>query len=171
MKHESNSVELFEAKKCRKAINFDLSTDMLKKLYNTSDPFVYLKAYREIASFLKQESFTHRQWSGYVSDEKLSDVDVFNITYKLNNALPWLRQCVKKFDVTDIGEQHDLMYIFEKATEPTLNEKATIHQTTNEKRSAMRGIISRSSIKANAKIIADKQHTEHKPTRNNNKSR
>lgn len=171
MKHESNSVELFEAKKCRKAINFDLCTDMLKKLYNTSDPFVYLKAYREIGSFLKQEGFTHRQWSGYVSDEKLSDVDVFNITYKLNNALPWLRQCVNKFDVTDIGEQHDLMCIFEKATEPMLNEKVPEHQTTNEKRSEMRGIISRSNIKANSKMIASKQHAEHKPERNNDKSR
>lgn len=101
----------------------------------------------------------------------MSEAEVAKLVGAMNRAFPWLKECVNRFDVTDIGEQHDLIYIFEKATEPTLNEKAPIHQTSEEERTSMRGIISRSSIKANAKIIADKQHTEHKPERNNDKSR
>lgn len=156
------------AKKCKKAFNFDLDTQMLKEIYPGKN---YRDGYRDICKFLEINGFEHRQWSGYVSKTAMSNLQINKLVERLINAFPWLKECVNRFDVTDIGEQHDLMYIFEKQPEPMLNEKAAIHQTTNEKRSAMRGIISRSSIKANAKIIADKQHTEHKPERNNNKSR
>lgn len=154
--------------KIRKAINFDLDTQKLKDFYPGNN---YRDAYTDIQKFLFLNEFEHRQWSGYTSKIAMSEAEVAKLVGAMNRALPWLKECVNRFDVTDIGEQHDLIYIFEKATEPTLNEKAPIHQTSKEERTSMRGIISRSSIKANAKIIADKQHTEHKPERNNDKSR
>lgn len=158
MKQDNDSFELSEIKKCKKAINFDLNTSQLKKIYNTNNPFVYLKAYREIGDFLRQESFSHRQWSGYISNDKLSDVDILNITYKLNIALPWFHQCVKKFDVTDIGEQHDLMYIFQKTERTKLQEKVSEQQNLIENSAEKsKGTISRESILKSAKIIAQKE--------------
>lgn len=156
------------AKKCKKAFNFDLDTQKLKDFYPGKN---YRDGYRDICKFLEANGFEHRQWSGYVSKTAMSNLQINKLVERSINALPWLKKCVNRFDVTDIGEQHDLMYIFEKQTEPTLNEKAPIHQTSKEERTSMRGIISRSSIKVNAKIIASKQRTEHKPERNNDKNR
>ena len=102
----------FPEKSCLKAINFDLDTNRLKSLHLNNRPLSHLKAYKQIGAFLKSRGFVHRQWSGYISRNKLSHMDIYNIVTDLDTTFPWLRKCVKKFDVTDIGEQHDLMYIF-----------------------------------------------------------
>lgn len=87
----------------RKAINFDLSTAKLKKYFkNTSE------AYRQIKSFMLKNGFEHRQYSGYVSKEKLDDYKIINISKKISIKFHWIHSCTNKFDVTDIGEQHDL---------------------------------------------------------------
>ncbi|MCQ4021717.1 hypothetical protein GMA13_01610 [Ruminococcus sp. zg-924] len=141
---------------------------MLKEVYPGKN---YRDGYRDICKFLEVNGFEHRQWSGYVSKTAMSNLLINKLVERLINAFPWLKECVNRFDVTDIGEQHDLMYIFEKTTEPILNEKAPEYQITKEKRFERRGIISRSSIKVNAKIVADKQRTDRKPERDNDKSR
>lgn len=93
---------------CKKAINFDLDTKALKKYYPGKN---YRHAYTDIKKFMESEGFLHRQWSGYNSKEKLSMQDIQMITKKLSKTFPWLKKCVNRFDVTDIGEQHDLTHL------------------------------------------------------------
>lgn len=91
-------------KKTFKAIYFDLDTKALKKYY----PKNRRNAYREIENFLKDNGFSHRQWSGYISNIKMSSMDITTLNRKLWKKFPWLEQCANKFDVTDIGKSFDL---------------------------------------------------------------
>lgn len=87
----------------RKAINFDLSTNELKKHFrNTTE------AYNQIKDFMLQNGFEHRQYSGYASKEVMEDDDITLLVLNITNKLTWLYSCTQRFDVTDIGEQHDL---------------------------------------------------------------
>ncbi len=98
------------AKQMRKAINFDLDTKKLKDAYCvTNRPLEYLKAYGEIKDFMKSKGFLHRQWSGYVSKEPLSKAQVDYLVQNMTRTFPWFAQCVEKFDVTNVGEQYDMM--------------------------------------------------------------
>ena len=60
---------------------------------------------------------------------------------------------LKKFDVTDIGEQHDLMYIFQKPEKSKLQSKSV---ETKENETKGKTPLSRKQIKNNAKIITQK---------------
>lgn len=91
-----------------KAINFDLDTKALKVYYPGKS---YRQAYKDIKKFMLNNGFSHRQWSGYTSNEKMSDSDIQRLAKKLAKTFPWLKKCVNRFDVTDIGEQHDLTYL------------------------------------------------------------
>lgn len=110
----------------RKAINFDLSTADLKKYFkNTAE------AYNQIKNFMLQNGFEHRQYSGYVSNDRLHDYNITNLTIRLRNQFSWLSHCAQKFDVTDIGDQHDLRDILTgkksiKQTRQQIYSKATI---------------------------------------------
>lgn len=103
----------------RKAINFDLSTADLKKYFkNTAE------AYNQIKNFMLQNGFEHRQYSGYISKEAMEDDDVALIAFNLTRQFRWLSPCTQKFDVTDIGDQHDLMDI--------LTGKKSVKQTRQQ---------------------------------------
>lgn len=141
-------------KSCLKAVNFDLDTKQLKSLYLNNRSLSYLKAYKQIGTFLKSRGFVHRQWSGYISRDKLSHMDIYNIITDLDKTFPWLSKCVTKFDVTDIGEQHDLMYIFQKSSKEKLHAKS--------EKSKEKALISRDKIKKNASIISQQEKTQHK---------
>ena len=138
---------------CRKAVNFDLNTESLKKIFKSNNPFVYMIAYRKIGRFLINNGFEHRQWSGYISKQSLTPIQVTAIVKGLNKTLPWLHQCVTRFDVTDIGEQHDLMYIFQKSEKSKLQFKSV---ETKENETKGKTPLSRKQIKNNAKIITQK---------------
>lgn len=101
----------------RKAINFDLSTKELKKYFDNT-----AQAYNQIKEFMFENSFEHKQYSGYVSKEALNKKQVSKLIEKLKNQLTWLPYCVVHFDITDIAEQYDLT---EQIKTPTtnLNEK------------------------------------------------
>lgn len=90
-----------------KAIHFDLSTKALKKHYDKSRT----NAYREIEKFLKENGFAHRQWSGYVSKEKLDSMDIMVLNERMWQKFPWLEQCAKRLDVTDVGKRFDLIHV------------------------------------------------------------
>ena len=92
-----------------KAINFDLSTYQLQNLYPGNN---YRKAYEDIKRFFHTHGFSHRQGSGYISDHKLSHLDIYNLIDELVISFPWLNECINKIDVTDIGPQHDLKELF-----------------------------------------------------------
>ncbi|TLD80753.1 vapd [Helicobacter sp. MIT 11-5569] len=102
----------------RKAINFDLYTDELKKSFlDTREP------YNQIKRFMLENGFEHRQYSGYVSKEPMSDRRILKMVRKLSKELAWISECVKEFDVTEIGEQYSL-----KETIQNMHSKAKIKE-------------------------------------------
>lgn len=58
----------------RKYINFDLSTNELKKHFNNT-----AEAYNKIKEFMTQNGFEHRQYSSYISKEPIDDYDFSQI--------------------------------------------------------------------------------------------
>ena len=90
-------------RKYYKAINFDLDTKELSVFFSP-----YNKAYYKLRGFFKQNGFSHRQGSGYVSDNKLSTVEVMLLVGRIIDAFPWMSECVERIDVTNIGNQYDL---------------------------------------------------------------
>ncbi len=97
----------------RKALNFDLDTNEMKKRD------MYPKGYSILGGALKKYGFEHRQGSGYVSKERLDSMTVARIVGKLTQEYPWLAECVNKIDVTDIGRQHDLTDVVRLYSEQT----------------------------------------------------
>ena len=94
----------------KKAINFDLDTkELLKHFKNTH------QAYSSIKKFMEENGFEHRQYSGYISSEPMSTHYITDITEKLNKKFKWLKDCIQKYDVTEIGETYDLKYVFDDA--------------------------------------------------------
>lgn len=100
----------------RKAINFDLSTEALKKHFGENTA----PAYNSVKQFMLTNGFEHRQYSGYTSIEPMSDIEVASLAEKLTHKFAWLSSCVQKFDATDIGEQHSLMHVLKNDTNPRL---------------------------------------------------
>ena len=93
-------------KKYLKAINFDLDTKKLKLYYPNSN---YRQAYRDIKKFLENNGFKHRQFSGYISQTPMSHTQITFIIKALGSKYSWLSKCVRRFDVTNIGKEHDMM--------------------------------------------------------------
>ena len=94
----------------KRAINFDLDTkELLKHFKNTH------QAYSSIKKFMEENGFEHRQYSGYISSEPMSTHYITDITEKLNKKFKWLKDCIQKYDVTEIGETDDLKYVFDDA--------------------------------------------------------
>lgn len=107
----------------RKAINFDLSTNELKKHFsNTGEP------YNQIKEFMLQNGFEHRQYSGYVSKEPIDDRQIANLVEKLAITFSWLSPCIKEFDVTEIGEQYSLKSVIQ-SVQIAYHTQETIYKT------------------------------------------
>lgn len=94
----------------RKAINFDLDVQKLKENYPNK---YYNQAYVDIRKFLEKNGFAHRQGSGYISNEKIKYSEVTKIIGTMNKKMNWLHCCVKELDVTSVGKEHSLLYLFE----------------------------------------------------------
>ena len=101
-----------ETNQKRKSINFDLDTNKLKEIYATEEK-KFNQAYFEIKKFMKENGFSHRQGSGYISNNPMSDTDVINFIIKLQNRFPWIYDCSKKIDGTEINTQFDLRSFME----------------------------------------------------------
>ena len=100
-------------RKHRKAINFDLDTKKLNQNgFKNTRP-----AYAEIRRIFKELGFEHRQYSGYVSVVPLTKLEVKDAAKSLSLELPWLFDCVQKFDVTDIGKEYDLTDVLKNAAQ------------------------------------------------------
>ena len=96
-------------RKYYKAINFDLDTNELKKHYSR-----YQQAYTELYKFFRNKDFSHRQGSGYVSNNKLTSADIIDIIGELQEMFEWTGTCIKKIDVTNVGAQYDLTMLLVK---------------------------------------------------------
>lgn len=119
-------------KKVYKAINFDLDTKKLEQFYPNSN---INYAYTELKNFFLKNNFTHRQGSGYISNNMLTDTNISELTIKLTHKFPWLSQCIKEFDVTNIGETFSLKKTIEITSkvklEPLKKNKEKSNSLTN----------------------------------------
>ena len=97
-----------------KAVNFDLDTHHLKEFYPRKN---YRQSYYDLMRFFKKHDFSHRQGSGYISNNKMSTADIYDLMDDLVQQLPWIGECVNKIDVTNIGQQHDLTDLLKPAKE------------------------------------------------------
>lgn len=103
----------------RKAINFDLNDNLLKKYYPSKS---YKNAWRDIKMFLINNQFEHRQYSGYVSINEISMAEVGNIIGKMARKWYWLSISVMHFDVTNVGEEYSFLEKIENETRLGKNE-------------------------------------------------
>lgn len=91
---------------CVKEFTFDLDTKELKNIFGEKS---YTRAYNEIFDFFcKEHGFEHRQGSVYCSGRQMSDAEVVDMTHELKYKIPWLKTCLKRMDVADIGNIHEL---------------------------------------------------------------
>lgn len=108
-----------------KALNFDLDTHQLQEHYPGAN---YRQAYDDLRRFFKWHHFSHRQGSGYISDEKLTTADIYDLMDDLSQQLPWIGLCVNKIDVTNVGRQHDLTELLKPSEEVTLDDSLLLIQ-------------------------------------------
>ena len=97
----------------RKQFVFDLKADKespIFKYYNSLSG-----AYDDIRRYMESNGFTHRQGSSYISNSTMDNRKVRRFLMGMCKALPWLAECSKAFDITDIGKQHDLLSDIEEA--------------------------------------------------------
>jgi virulence-associated protein VapD len=91
--------------KRRYAINFDLSIQQLQEHYNADQP---KRAYREIARYMQKNGFSHRQWSGYISDNTMTKPELLQFTLEIHKQFPWLIHCEGSMDATVITDVFDI---------------------------------------------------------------
>ena len=97
-----------------KALYFDLRIKDLETYYSRSNP---KGAYGRISRFLASHQFSHAQYSGYHSQYKTTDLEIFDLIREMSETFPWLQFCVNHFEVTNIGTNHDLMELFTEEIE------------------------------------------------------
>lgn len=88
-----------------RAFNFDLKIKLLRQYYPKKN---FLYAYKEIKNFMINNGFSHRQWSGYRSNEKLTDRQIRNLMLQMRVELPWIDKCSARIDVTNIEKIYDI---------------------------------------------------------------
>ncbi|HDZ4962988.1 TPA: vapd [Campylobacter jejuni] len=112
----------------RKAINFDLSTKSLEKYFkDTREPYSLIK------KFMLENGFEHRQYSGYTSKEPINERRVIRIVNKLTKKFTWLGECVKEFDITEIGEQYSLKDTIQSLCAKEINKQANYNKDFHSK--------------------------------------
>ena len=72
-----------------------------------------------------ENGFEHRQYSGYTSKEPINERRVIRIVNKLTKKFTWLGECVKEFDITEIGEQYSLKETIQDLCAKELNAQQT----------------------------------------------
>ncbi|RTK00926.1 vapd [Campylobacter jejuni] len=112
----------------RKAINFDLSTEELKKHFEDTR-----KPYGLIKDFMLENGFEHRQYSGYASKEPMSNEDVFSIVLRISRKFTWIGSCIKEFDITEIGEQYSLKDTIQSLCAKDINKQANYNKDFHSK--------------------------------------
>ena len=116
-------------RKTFKALNFDMDTHQLKAHYPGAN---YRQAYDDLRRFFKRHGFSHRQGSGYLSDQRLGTADIFDLMDELGRQFPWAADCVRRIDVTNVGRQHDLTELLRPAEELAMEEVLLLPQETPE---------------------------------------
>jgi virulence-associated protein VapD len=99
-----------------KMINFDLSVASLEEEFGQGK---YRKGYSQIKRFFDTNGFVHHQYSGYLSTSAMDYGEVYILV--LNNMiskLPWLIDCVEKFDATNVTSQSNMLVAIKETAKP-----------------------------------------------------
>ena len=115
------------ANKNYRAYNFDLDTKKLKENFKN-----YTDAYKLLENSFKKYGVAHRQGSGYVTTKKITTFEAVTLIKKLSTELKWLSDCVKKFDVTNVGETYDLTSIIHKNSNKATSSDKIPESITNK---------------------------------------
>jgi len=126
----------------RKAINFDLDTNKLKKYYPGQN---YIDAYKDLKKFFEYYDFEHRQYSGYVSKVSMKESDIDSIILNLGKQFAWLKLCVNKFDVTNVGKQYDMLKKIKQGIYKLTKRDYTYHKANKK---SLDSIIKSAEIRA-----------------------
>ncbi|MBR1421847.1 MAG: hypothetical protein IJ571_00180 [Ruminococcus sp.] len=86
----------------------------------------YRQAYKDIKSFMLKNGFEHRQWSGYISTKPIDYSSITVLTVELSKKMPWLKDCVNKFDVTNVGKTFDCLGIIKSTTDISSNNSVEV---------------------------------------------
>jgi virulence-associated protein VapD len=87
-----------------KSINFDLDTHRLEAIFGAGKR---RNGYAAIQRFLTRNGFDHRQWSGYVSKDKMTYAEIYLVIDGLLSSCPWIPKCTNRFDITDYMAESD----------------------------------------------------------------
>lgn len=115
-----------------KAINFDLDTNKMKELGQ------YPNGYNKLLKSFKEVGFEHRQGSGYISNTELTNKQVDIKLRKVVKQNSWLGLCVKKCDVTEIGQQFDMVTMVQRVG---CKQKAKEHHISPELQAMRNGML------------------------------
>lgn len=88
-----------------KCINFDLDTKRLLKIF----PNGTRESYALIKKFFEDRGFEHRQYSGYISKNPLSEYQIDNLAKELGQKFIWLKTCMQEFDVSNAPDRVSIM--------------------------------------------------------------
>lgn len=92
-------------KKSYYAINFDLKTDILKKNFGETN---YRNAYKKIGKLLGKYGFIHKQGSGYITKNSISEQKLqFVIASILINA-PKIANAIEEIDISEYFPKYSL---------------------------------------------------------------
>lgn len=90
-------------------IAFDLVQAQLEQHYprpdNSKDKRYFKRAYKDIKWFMRAHGFIHRQYSAYVSKDRLGMTEIYVLIREMSRQMPWLAKCVSAIDVADIDEK------------------------------------------------------------------
>lgn len=112
----------------RKAINFDIDTKKYEQYTGKDAPL----AYTEIKAYFERYGFEHRQGSGYISKDNVSDRKIAQIITSMPLEIEWLDQCIKVMDVTDIGKQHSVTEMIHKVQTKKIHLRNKINSLTHK---------------------------------------
>lgn len=103
-------------KRCR-AINFDYDSHELRLIFGNDTT-----AYKLTKRFMEENCFKHRQYSGYISINPLSNKDVYELVEKMYQEMPWLVTCAKKIDITTVEDIYDAIEMYKSMQKADLHE-------------------------------------------------
>ena len=117
----------------RKAINFDLNTAMMNA-YG-----VYPSGYQILQREFEKAGYTHRQGSGYVSNNKITTKDVYSFINKITAKYEWLYPCTKEMDVSNVVEKISLLSTMNSTANKVWKDRPilapiSVSESTKEKR-------------------------------------
>ncbi|MGX3097991.1 VapD family protein [Helicobacter sp. 23-1046] len=112
-----------------KCINFDLDTKQLREIFpdSTREPYILIK------KFFEDKGFGHRQYSGYISKEPLSEYQIYRIIEELAKKFTWLRKCMQEFDISNAPDRISVKdqiadIALKQEKQNKLNEITTTHK-------------------------------------------